>query len=141
MRRVLRYESARLLPRAIGDGLRTWKRRWIKIVPEIEAHRTDWCLVAQPDTNRVRNITIVALAGSALLQAELRILLPPAQQIVQHILAIGKDISSIFENDEAHVVLDKRQGGWWKAHFQVIEEKCAAADGKPGNGVARTCLI
>src|SRR5580698_5945622 len=141
MRRVLRYESARLLPRAIGDGLRTRKRRWIKIVPEIEAHRTDRCLVAQPDPDRVRDITIVALAGSALLQAQLRVLLAPAQQIVQHILAIGKDISSIFENHEAHVVLDKRQGCWRKTHLQVIQEKCAAANGKSGYRVARTCLI
>src|SRR5580658_9945641 len=140
MRRVLRYESARLLPRAVGDCLGTWKRRWIKIVPEIEAHRTDRSLVAQHDPYRVRDITVVALAGSALLEAQLRILLAPAQQIVEHILASGKDISSIFENDEAHIVLNKRQGSWWKTHFQVIEEKRAAANGKPGYRVARSCL-
>ena len=141
MRRVLRHKSARLLPRAIGDRLSAGKSRWIKIVPEIETHRTDRCLVAQPDPNRVRDITIVALARGALLQTQLRILLAPAEHIVQHILASGKDISGIFENDETHVVLDIRQGGWRKTHFEVIQEKRAAANGKPGYGVAWTRLI
>ena len=114
MRRVLRYESARLLPRAVSDGLRTRKRRWIKIVPEIKAHRTDWRLVAQPDPDRVRDITIVALAGSALLQAELRILLVPAKQVVQHVSPIGKDVPSVFEKCETEVVLEVGQCRRWE---------------------------
>ena len=141
MRRVLRYESARRLPRAIGDRLRTWKCRWIKIVSEIETHRADRRLVTDSDPGRVRNIAIVALAGSALLQAELRDFLAPAQQIVEHVPAVGKDIACVFKNHEAHVVLNVGQRGWWKTQFQIIEEKRAPANGKPGDRVARTCLI
>src|SRR5271167_4738750 len=61
-----------------GGRLATRKCRRIQIVPEIEAHRADGRLVADPDSHRVRDIAVVALAGGALLQAELRILLVPA---------------------------------------------------------------
>src|ERR1700691_3104744 len=141
MRRVLRHENARLLARTIGDRLGTRKCWWIKIVPEIKTHRTDRCLIADPDPGRMRDIAIITLAGSALVQAELRVFLAPAQQVVQHIPAIGEDISSVFENNEAHVVLYIGQSRWWKTQFQMVKKKRAPANGKPGYRVARTCLV
>jgi len=137
---VLRYESARLLPRAVGDRLDTGKRRWIKIVPEIEAHRTDWRLVAQPYSKRMRYVVIVALACGELVQAEIRVLLVPAQQAVQHVPAVGKDIPSILKKHEAQVVFNVGQIGWRKTHFQIVHEKRAAADGKAGYRVSILAL-
>jgi hypothetical protein len=54
------------------------------------------------------NIAIVTLAGGALLQTQLRVLLAPAKQVVQHAPAIGKDVPGVLKNGEADIVLEKR---------------------------------
>ncbi len=89
----------------------------------------------------MRDITVIALVGRAWLQAELRVLLVPAQQIIQHVLAVGEDVSGIFENSEAKVVLHVGQRRRRKTQFKVIQEQRTPAQRKPGDGIARTCLI
>ena len=89
----------------------------------------------------MRDIAVIALIRGVWLQAELRILLVPAEQVVQHGPAVGEDVPSVLENSEAQVVVKVRQRRWRETHFHVIYEQAAAADGESGNRVARACLI
>ena len=65
MRRVLRYESGSRFTRLISDRLGAGERRRIQIVSEVEAHRTDWCFVADPDPDCVGDVTVITSDRSA----------------------------------------------------------------------------
>src|SRR5271165_484941 len=106
-----------------GRRLATGKCWRIQIVAEIEAHRTDRCPVTDPYPYRVGDITVIALGSGARLQAELRVLLAPAEEVVQHVPAIGKDVPRVLENGEAEVVLEVGQRRRWKAQFHIIQDK------------------
>ena len=68
-------------------------------------------------------------------------LLAPAQQAVQHVLAVGKDVAGIVKNGKTQVVLEKRQGHGRKAQLQIIHEQRAATQGITGFRVTRSSLI
>ncbi len=111
MARVLgiKIEPAGLTPLTV-IVLQTRERRRIQIVSEIEAHRADRSLVSHPHADGVRNVVVVALARGGLMQAELRVFLAPAQQVVEQVMSIGKYVSGIVEDGKADVVLEERQG-------------------------------
>src|ERR1700758_879327 len=63
----------------VGNRLETGICRWIQIVPEIEADRTDGSLVVHPQSERVRDITEVALRVGVFMHAGAGMLLAPAE--------------------------------------------------------------
>ena len=75
MRGMLGLESTR---RSIGIQHMARKRWRIQVVSEIDAYRSNGCLVAYTKTNSLRYVTIVALRRGTLLQAEPGVFLLPA---------------------------------------------------------------
>ena len=107
--------------------IRVWrlharKCRWVQIVAEIKPHRSDGCFITYANPNGVRNIAVVALVGRALLKAQFRIFLPPAQQVVQHLLSVGEDVAGIMKDSETNIVLKERQRRGRKSQLQIIQE-------------------
>src|SRR6266550_193496 len=102
--------------------LQTRKCRWIQIVAEIESHRSNGSFITYANSDGVRNIAVVALAGRALLKAQFRIFLPPAQQVVQHLVSIGEDVAGIMKDSETNIVLKERQRSGRKSQLQIIQE-------------------
>src|SRR5689334_23940551 len=90
----------------VGDRLRAGKIRRIQIVTKIEPDRTDWSTVAQTDPDGMGNVVVVAQVGGALLLAELRVLLSPAQQVMQHVMPGVKHVPCILKHREAEVVAE-----------------------------------
>jgi len=109
MARVLRVEIGRraCLSR-LEHNLATRKRGRIQIVPEIEAHWSNRCPVAHSYSNGVRNVVVITLVCCGCLQTQVLRLLIPLQQIVEHVVSAGKDITSVMEDSEADIVLKKR---------------------------------
>src|SRR6266480_5822895 len=89
--------------------LQTRESGGIQIVAEVEPNRSNGGLIAHANSDGMRNVAIVALVGRTLLKAQLRIFLPPAQQVVHHIVSVNEDVAGIMKNSEANVVLEKRQ--------------------------------
>src|SRR5579862_5095507 len=90
----------------------------------------------------MRNITKVTLTGSRTVpQADARILLAPAQQVVEHEAAVSKHIAGIPKQRETHVVLHVREGDGGHAQFHIIQKQCAAAQWESGHWVTRARLI
>ena len=87
------------------------------------------------------NVVVVTLARGARLLAELRVLLPPAQQVVQHIAPVREHVAGIVKDREADVVLEERQGHRGQTQFQVVQEQAGAAEGKAGDRVAGASLV
>src|ERR1700757_993338 len=84
----------------VGNRLKTGIRRWIQIVPEIEADRTDGSLVVHPQAERVRNVTEVALGIGLFMHAGAGTFLAPAEEVVHHIAGLGEHIAHVMENYE-----------------------------------------
>jgi hypothetical protein len=67
--------------------------------------------------------------------------LVPAQQAVERIRAVHKDVASIVKDSKAKVLLEKGQRWWRHPKLQIIQEQAAPTQGKAGNWVARACLV
>ena len=133
MARVLRDEDGyRWVIRV--RRLQTRERGRIQIVAEIEAHRSNGSLIPHPNADGMRNVVVVALVGRTLLQAQLRIFLPPAQQVVRHVVPVREDVAGIMENSEANIVLKVWKSSGRKTQFQVIQKQRAAPTGNPDVG-------
>ncbi len=125
----------------IVDCLPTRKGGRIQIVSEIEAHWAHRSLVSHPDSDGVRDVVVVTLAGGGLLQTEPWAFLAPAQQVVEHVMPVGKDVSGIMEDGKAHVFLEKGQGRRRSAELDIIHEQRCSAQGKAGLRITRSRLI
>ena len=117
------------------------KVRWIQIVSEVKAQRSDRRLIAHSQTNRVRSIVVIALQVRVLLKTELLAGLVKAPEAGEHFLWPRKDVAHIVKNRKPDVVLKVRHHNVWKTHLQTVEEHGAAADGISGEGIAWSRLI
>src|SRR5882672_5654694 len=142
MARVLRNKLVRRTGLVLRQHLIALRKRGrIQIVSEIEAHRTHWSLVTYTDADGLRNIVVVALLCGTWLQTELRAFLAPAQEVVKHVMRVGKHVPGVVENGKAHVVLEKRQGRRGSAEFDVVHEQAGSTQREPGCGITRSGLV
>src|ERR1700731_1086414 len=83
----------------------------VEIVTKIDTNRSDWSLIAQPQTHRVREVIEVTGADRARdVVAGLLIGLPEAHKAGEHVLGILEDVAHVMEEDEAQVLSDIGQG-------------------------------
>src|ERR1700751_852825 len=119
----------------------TRKRRGIPIVPEVKPYWANRCLVPYPQANCMRNVAVITLAGSFSMQAQLRIFLVPAQQVVQHAVTAGKHVTRIMKEGEAQIVLEKGEGRRRNAELKVIDKKSSPSQGESCDRITRSRLI
>src|ERR1035437_346446 len=116
------------------------KGRWIQIVSEVKAQRTDRRLIAHSQANGVRSIIVIAFQVGDLMETKLLVGLVKAPQAGEHFLRPRKNIAHIVKNRKADVIQKVRHSNVWKTHLQIVEEHRAATDGKSGERVAWSCL-
>jgi hypothetical protein len=123
---------------------------WIQIVTEVEAERTDRCLITQPYPDGVRGVIVTAVVELRLaqdvcyssgLQALRGIRLVPAHKALEHIVTGGKHIAHIVKDGEAEAFSEVGQTHGRKSEFLAIYEQCRTTYRKARVRVARTCLI
>ena len=132
----------RLLSYRVGrDVSVAGEHRRVQIVTEVKAQGSDRRLIAHADTDRVRNIVVIALQVRVVMEAEILIGLVKAPQAGEHFLGPRKNVAHVFKNRKADAFQNIRQSNVWKTHLQVVEEDRAASYGKSGERVARSCLI
>ena len=136
-----RTKRTHWLRRITRATLTTGKRRRIQIVPEIKAHRANRGLVAYAYPEGVRNVAVVTLQGAAVLRAQARVLLTPAQQIVKQLMAVGKHVAGVVKDHKADVVLHEGQSGSREAQFEIVQEQGCPPEWKTAERIAWTCLI
>ncbi len=123
---------------------------WIQIVTEVEAERTDRCLITQPYPHGVRGVIVTAVVELRLArdvrhsprsQALRGIRLVPAHKPFEHIVTGGKHVAHIVKDGEAEALSEIGQADGRKSEFLAIYEQCRTTYRKTRVRVARTCLI
>ena len=94
-----------------------------------------------PDADRLRDVVVIALAGGALVEAEVLIGLFPVHKAMQHIVASGKNVPRIMKNYKADIVLQVGQGYWWETKLEIIQEQRAPSQRESSNWIPRASLI
>src|SRR5208282_2876060 len=117
------------------------KVRRIQIVTEVKAQWPNRRLIADSEANCMRSIVVIALQVRIRLETELLVGLVKAPQAGEHFLRPRKHVAHVFKNGKADAVQKVRHSNVWKTHLQIVEEYRAAADGKPGERIAWSCLI
>ena len=135
-----RTEYGRRIVR-ISARLTAGECRGIQVISKIEADRADWSFVANTDSNRMGNIRVIALRCSAVLLAQLRILLPPAQQVMQHVMTTDEDIAGIVENGQAEIVLNEGKTHWRQPQLKIVNEHGCATQRETRGGIAWAGLV
>src|SRR5215469_813063 len=140
MTRPLRIELTRYAVDCVDDR-ESGKDRRVEIVTEIEAYRTNRCLVMHPQADRVRNVVKVTLRVGRLVRTEIGILLFPTKQAVDHIARLGEHVPHVMKNGETDVVLDKWQVCRREPQFKLVQKQAAPPGRIPSLKVSWSCLI
>src|SRR5258708_1783790 len=122
----------------------------IQIVSEVEAQRTNGCLISYSHSQRVRSVVktaVIELRKASRvhsrigMQTQSRIRLVPAQQALDRVVRSGKHVAHIVKNGEAESLPQVWQGDGRQAQLYAVYEYRRAAERETGIRVARSCLI
>src|SRR5450631_1264514 len=140
-----------------------WVDRRIEVITEIQPNRTNWRMVAQSQTNRMREIVEAALSllsrrctgpgwarrggrgsgrvgGSGYL-ANIPIRLANSQSTGPCIARICEDIPHVVKEHEAQGISEERQNGRRHAQLSAVDKCASTTDRESGLRVARASRI
>src|SRR5215470_3366816 len=106
--------------------LATWKCWRIQVIAEIEAHRPQGRFVSDANANSLRNIVEITLSGGCVLQTQLRVLLLPPCETMDHLVTRIEHVAGVMEEREAQVVLKERQSWRREPQFEVVDEQSSS---------------
>ena len=117
------------------------KDRWIQIVSDVKAQRPDGRLITHAHTDCMREVVVTALQMRALVDADVRVGLMPAQQALDHFLGPREHVPHIVKDGKSDTVIQVRDGDVGEAQFEIIQEHRTASERKSGKGITRPRLV